>query len=168
MGLKKLARGLLGTLAPTIGAALGGPFGGMAGNFLAEKLGVKQSDLPGVMAAPSVDQMAAIKLAEIDFQKHLADNEIDLEEIMAADRDSAREREIALKDKTPAILGILVVAGFFGTLGAMLFGVMPETGKEPLLIMLGSLGAMSVQVMNYYFGSSAGSKKKTEQLTLKG
>ena len=63
------------------------------------------------------------------------------------------------------VLAILVTAGFFGIVLYILRFGLPESGKEALLLLLGSLGAAWTSVMAFYFGSSSGSQKKTEALT---
>jgi hypothetical protein len=91
--------------------------------------------------------------------------DIDLERIANADRDSARNREVAAKDWTPRILAGLITAGYFGALFYMLQNGLPQHGgSEALLIMLGTLGTAWGGVVAYYFGSSAGSKEKTDAM----
>ncbi|MFZ3071899.1 MAG: hypothetical protein WA162_01505 [Thermodesulfobacteriota bacterium] len=86
------------------------------------------------------------------------------ERVFMEDRKSAREREIAVKDKTPAILATVSFIGFFGILLIMMFVEIPPTAKDPLLIMLGALGAVITGITQYYYGSSSGSNKKSEML----
>ena len=57
--------------------------------------------------------------------------------------------------------------GFFGVLAAMLFTDFPPGAGDVLKLMIGALGAMTVQVGNYFFGSSVGSKRKTELMGTK-
>jgi len=91
--------------------------------------------------------------------------DIDLERIASADRDSARKREVDTKDWTPRILAWLVTAGYFGVLFYMLTNGLPTTGgSEAMLVMLGTLGTAWGGIMAYYFGSSAGSKEKTDAI----
>jgi len=42
---------------------------------------------------------------------------------------------------------------------------LPPTGGEALLMLIGTLGTAWTSVMGFYFGSSAGSKQKTDALT---
>ena len=91
--------------------------------------------------------------------------DIDLERISAGDRDSARQMQIATKSWLPEILAVLVTVGFFGVIAYIIKFGLPESGKEALLLLLGSLGTAWTGVMAFYFGSSSGSKQKTDALT---
>lgn len=160
---------ILGKLAPTAATLLGGPFAGLAVGAVVKALGLPteatQEDIQAtVEKGLSGEQLLALRLAEIDVQKHLEDNGIKLEEIAASDRDSARKREIEIKDNTPKVLAYSVTLGFFGTLTALMTGQVTQVGHDVLLVMIGSLGTAWTGIIAYYFGSSAGSKSKTELL----
>lgn len=64
------------------------------------------------------------------------------------------------------VIGALVVLGFFGSLGLLLFR--PEsfndTTREPIMLMVGALIAAFSGLMGFFFGSSAGSARKTDLL----
>ena len=154
---------IITAIAPTIGLALNSPLGSIASSAIKGALGLendsKEADIEKALAAnPAL--YAEIKKAEILFKQKMAELEIDVEQIHAADRNNARAREIAVKDKVPAILAIVITLGFFGTLGYMMRYGIPDSGGEALLVMLGSLGAAWGGVTAYYFGSSVGSAKK--------
>ena len=89
---------------------------------------------------------------------------IDEQKIAAMDRDSARNREIDLKDKTPSFLAFFLTFGFFGVLGLIMFYPIQPSARGVIDIMLGSLGTAWISVIMYYFGSSVGSKIKTQLL----
>lgn len=93
------------------------------------------------------------------------DNEIQLILAQVQDISNARNREIQVKDKIPAFLAIFITLGFFGILALYAYGAIPETNLQILNIMTGSLGTAWVSIIGYYFGSSIGSKQKTELLS---
>ena len=155
------------TVAPMIGTAIGGPLGGMAVGMLAEKLGVQEKTINAVTNAISEtkltpEQVSSIRQAEIEFQKFLGQNKIDLERINMENTQGARQMHIANKSKTPEILSFVITIGFFGILAYML--TMNAKPSEALLIMLGSLGTAWAAVCNFWFGSTSGSARKTEML----
>lgn len=112
------------------------------------------------------DANAAALLQE--FEMHRMTWELELEKVHAADRDSARNREIKLaeagkKDWMPMLLAIAALVFFGFALYVIAFLTIPEGNREMFVHVLGIVeGAMLVNVYNYYFGSSAGSKRKTE------
>ena len=163
---------LLGQIAPTIATALGGPLAGIALKTLSSVLlgheGGTEEDISAAMASASPDQLAALKKIDADFKAHMKELDIDLERIAAGDRDSARQMQTATKDWVPKVLAVVITLGFFGILIWMLLNGMPETGTEALLMMLGALGTAWTGVVNFYYGSSAGSKQKTDALTAMG
>jgi len=163
---------LVKSIAPTIGTALGGPLGGVAGLALSKALGLgddaakDDTSLAAAVQGASPDQLLQLKKADQDFalqmQKLGFENLEALEAIAAGDRASAREREIKTGDWTPKVLGLGITVGFFGLLGYLMKQEPPAGSRDILNIMLGSLGSAWIGVTTYYFGSSAGSARKTE------
>lgn len=163
MNLGQKAKQILGTLAPMLGTAIGGPFGALAGAALSQALGVSPDDAKATEAAllgASPDTLLKVKQAEQDFTVKMRELGISEEKLVFDDIANARGREIALKDQTPAILAYVITVGFFGTLGFMLWFGKPAVGGDALLVMLGSLGTAWAGVVAYYFGSSSGSARK--------
>ena len=79
------------------------------------------------------------------------------------DRDSAREREIGVKDSTNKILAFVIVGAFVCLAASTLLGYAKvESALAGTLV--GYLSAKCEQVLAYYFGSSRGSAQKTELL----
>jgi len=167
--------GFLRKAAPFVAKALelGGPVGAMAGAVLNSVAGtpVSTSDDLAAAFAKTPDQqkfIADLRASEQQFalqMKQLEINSVDeLEKIMADDRASAREREIAVKDKVPAILAFAITLGFFATLWFVFGHGVKTEARDMANIMVGTLGTAWVGVVTYYFGSSRGSDRKTEIL----
>lgn len=158
----------LKSLVPLLGNALGGPLGGAAASFIADKLGIEGKTIEAVsdvlnQGKLTPEQIANLKLAEIDFQKFLESNKIKLEEISAGDRKSARDMLAATHSTIPAYLTFLITVGFFGVLIVMFFK--PEIKESaPLMIMLGSLGTAWSGACAFWFGTTAGSAQKNQLL----
>lgn len=163
-------KSLLGAVAPWIGTALGGPLGGMAITAAADALGLSERTETAIKQAvlgASAEQMLALKQADQAFATRMQElgfeNEQKLEALAAGDRDSARKREMTLSDHTPKVLAGAVTCGFFGAILLLALVPTPES-REPLLVLVGTLGTAWTQVISYYFGSTAGGKLKSELL----
>lgn len=164
-------KAIVSTVAPWIGTALGGPLGGMAVEAAANALGLSQKTTDAVKQAISgatPEQMLALKQADQQFslqmQKLGYDNVEKLAQLAVDNTKDARAMQVQTRSFVPAILSILITVGFFGILIGMLAGKLTSTDNQALLIMLGALGAAWGAVVNYYFGSSADSGRKTELL----
>ena len=157
----------LKTLAPMVGTALGGPLGGAAASFLADRLGIDSKTVEAVTEVLnsgklSPEQITSIKTAELDFQKFLEQNKIDLAKLAVENTKDARDMQKLTRSHYPAVLSTFVTLGFFGILASMLFYDYRPT--DSLLVMLGALGAAFGAVVNFWLGSSNGSAAKTELL----
>jgi drug/metabolite transporter (DMT)-like permease len=64
------------------------------------------------------------------------------------------------------ILASLIVIGFFGCLLALLIhpATLSDLNREPVMLMIGALIAAFAGIVGYFFGSSAGSARKTALL----
>jgi hypothetical protein len=135
---------------------------------LGKKIDPSLDAMSAAVAGATPEQILALKQADNDFAVKMQalgfSHETELEQLAVNDRNSARQREMTVRDRIPAILAIGVTVGFFGILLYMLKAGLPNDGREPLLLMLGSLGAGWTSVMAYYFGSSAGSAKKDDTI----
>jgi hypothetical protein len=171
MDILKAVGPLLGQVAPTLATAMGGPLAGLAVKTLSNVLlGHEDGDEDAVAAAiqsATPEQLSDIKKIDADFKVRMKELEIDLERISAGDRDSARKREMDIKDHMPKVLAGGITVGFFGCLFWMFIYGVPKNGNEALLLMLGALQTAFTGVIAYYFGSSSGSKAKTDLMASK-
>lgn len=169
MSIGKSLKKLLGGLAPTLATAIGGPMGGVAMKFLADKFtGGDTGKVEDFILSAEPGQLKELKVAELEFKKEMKELDIDLEEIAFKDRDSARGLA-KLKGIWPQVsLSVVFIGGYFGMMYLFvtsdLWGGLDDFAKGQIAIMIGVLTAGITQVMNFWFGSSAGSKAKTEKM----
>ena len=131
--------------------------------MIAEKFGVEDT-VEAVAKAIAGDPEAAQKLAEIDLAQFRAE---------AADRDSARDREVgmAAAGATPLaqlvvpILALGTVATTSLFIAALLFLEIKTEQQQLIIFALGYATAAAQQVLSYYFGSSKSSQDKTAALS---
>lgn len=168
MDILKTFGPLIGSVAPTIATALGGPVAGLAVKALSGALfgheNGSQDDIMTALANPTGDQLAALKKIDADFKVQMKSLDIDLERIAADDRDSARDMQKETKDWIPRALAVSVTIGFFAILIYMLVYGLPTTGNEALLLLLGALQTAWGGIIAFYFGSSSGSQKKDQMI----
>lgn len=153
-------------IAPTIATALGGPLAGMAVSAISKAIGVDEDKVSDLISNNKLtaDQIAQVKLAEIELQKQANELGLNFEKLAVDDRKSARQMQAATRSIVPPLLAAAITFGFFGILIMLLLGRVD--GNNPtILMMLGSLSTAWTGIIAYYFGSSAGSQAKTELLS---
>ena len=131
-------------------------------------LSIGEKVLDKVMPDPNAKAEAQAKLMEMAQKGQLAELEA-----MGKEMESARNREIQIatsefapmlnKIVTP-ILALGTVALTFILYGIIIFTDVDEQSKDILIYVLGALTSAVTMVLGYYFGSSAGSKEKSQQL----
>jgi hypothetical protein len=153
-------------IAPTIATAFGGPLAGMAVSAISKALGVEPDKVQDMISSNklSAEQIAQLKIAEIELQKQAQELGLNFEKLAVDDRKSARDMQAATRSMVPPILATVVTVGFFGILGMMMTGKV-DSSNPALMMMLGSLGTAWTGIIAYYFGSSAGSQAKTDLLS---
>lgn len=171
MGIGKTLKSLLTNVAPLFGSTLGGPMGGVAMKFLADKF--TDGDTGSVedfLLSANPETLQQLKVAEMEFDKEMKRLDIDLEKVNAGDRASARELAKETGITPQVILSVVYTVGYFGVLFMFMTGQLnvPEAYASMFSGLLGVLSAAQVQIMNFWFGSSSGSKRKTEALARNG
>lgn len=163
------AKNIIGTVAPILGTALGGPLGALAGGLIAKALGkdgapATPQDIEKALGVQDPATLLALKQAENDLIKHMADLGVQEQQLAYADTDSARKREETVKDFTPSILAYSITVGFFVLIYWLMHIDVPADNKAIVYSLVGSLGSTWGLAMGYYFGSSRSSSQKTQGL----
>lgn len=157
-------KGIVGTVAPAIAAALGGPLAGLGVSALAGALGLgdgaNEDDVARAVQNITPERLLAVKRAEMDFVARLKELDIDLERLAVADRSSARRREAVTGDSwTPRLLAVLTLSLFGGCVWWAFTGDMSTLDAAQSGIIGGVIGYASAKadtVVGYYFGGSVG------------
>ena len=152
----------LGNLAPVIGSAFG-PLGIAGGAAIKQLLGIPAAtddELQNFIQTP--EGALKLKQAEYEYKIAMEAQQTERMRIDKDDRNSARDREKAVKDSVPARLASVTIIGFFATVGYVLSGQVNLTGEAGILIgtIVGYVSAKADQVLSYYFGSTSSSKTK--------
>lgn len=169
------------TAFPFIGTAatiFGGPAVGSVVTKIGQALGAQNSTDP--TSPPSLDslgqaylnatpdQITAAMKVESDYKVQMQQagyqNATDIEKLAVEDRESARAREIAVKDYTPEVGFYLLTAIFFAALYWVCTHPIPTDNKALAYTMLGSLGTVWVMAATYFYGTSRGSQAKDQLL----
>ena len=145
-------------------------------DFVEKKLGVElKPDM-------SSEDLARVQIAQMQHEEELMrlrieDDKLDLAELelRLKDTDSARDREVQIStsDKAPLlnkivtpVLALSILLLTFALFGVVMFNDTPveASRKDILIYILGVLSAIASQIVSYYFGSSQGSKDKSDAL----
>jgi len=156
--------GILKGVAPVLATAVAGPAGGAAVGWIASKLGIPDDTIEGVTKALTGNPEMAMKLKELDLE---------YAKMHAQDRDSARkayaqvatsEHATKLDKVVVPVLALGVVGLAFTLIGVLMFVNTPTDQQQIIIFALGFITSAAGQVLSFYFGSSQGSKDKTEEI----
>lgn len=161
----------LATVAPALATAFGGPMAGVAVTMAGKALGLNDATEQDIAeAVSSGDPNVLLKLREVDtqFKLEMKRLDVDLQKIASDDRISARLLRQAMGGKfgPQEILATIYTLGYFHMVYMLFTGqvTIPEAQSSLGEGMVAIMTAAQLQILNFYFGSSAGSKAKSEQM----
>ena len=160
----------LATVAPAIATALGGPLAGvavsMAGKALGLGDGATESDVEAAVLSGNPDVLVRLREVNTQFERDMKALDIDLERIHAGDRLSARDLAKTKGTIVQTALTVLFCSVFAVLMGQIFTGqeVVHSSMRDIANFLLGTLTGILMQQMNFWFGSSSGSKEKTQKL----
>jgi hypothetical protein len=152
-------KGLVGELAPTLGAALGGPVGGAAASMLADVLGCDPTPqkLNKALSQATPEQLAEIKKAELDFEVRMKELEVDVFALETKDIQHARES--FSEDWTARSIAIMSILLFGGYVFLVTLQPADDNDLNVVNLVLGYLGGIVSSVVSFYFGASKSGSK---------
>lgn len=160
-------KGFVRQVAPTIGTVLSGgnPLVGLGikaiSNALLGKPNGTEDEVSVALQNASTEDLVKLRDADNAFKIEMKKLGLDEKKLAFDDADSARKREMTVKDRTPAILAYLLTVLFGALLSVLIFGAAIPEGNEAIVFSLsGSLGTVWIAAMAYYHGSSRGSAEK--------
>ena len=151
-------KGVIGGLAPTLGAALGGPVGGAAATMLADVLGCDPAPqkIERALQQATPEQIAEIKKAELKFEAKMKELDVDIFALETKDVQDARKN--FAKDWTARVIGLIMVLFFCGYVGLITLLPPEQNSMELTNLVMGYLGGLVSAVVSFYFGSSQSSE----------
>lgn len=180
-------KSVIKSIAPTIGLALGGPLAGVAIKTLSDELfdgtPTTESDIKDLVEN-GLNPENLSKLKEIDnsFSIRMKELDIDLQALQLSEKtlyvnDTQDARKY--KDNKVFWLGAIILFSFAAVMCTALFGSYALlTGNLPVKdvsivgmvsgfvgTIIGYAAANAQQVVGFFFGSSAGSSKKSEAIS---
>lgn len=170
---------IIGAAGPLLGGALGGPagalVGGIVGKGLAAALGTEATPAAVAAAVQADPAKASAALAKVAADPAAVAAisgaeaaEIRRIELANANTDAARAHTLALvKEGSPmawgaGVVSVMIVVGFLALTGALMFRQVPDS--QVALVLFGTLSTAFGAVVNYWLGSSAGSKAKDDTI----
>jgi hypothetical protein len=179
---------LVGGLAPTLGAALGGPMAGMAVKVIADAVLGKPDATEAEVSAALLngnltgEQIVALRSADKSFDVRMKELDIDIMKVnqtteLAYVTDTNDARKAFGGNENVFALGVVILVSFAVLMGSVLTGCfLMMTGYfkvDPNVAaicagligtVIGYVAANAQQVVSYFYGSSKGSKEGAERI----
>jgi len=137
-------------------------------NLIGSLLPLGEKLVDKLIPDPEAKAKALKELKQLEQSGELAKLEAEF-----ADKDSARKREMAIStsEHSPwlnkiitSVLALGITGLTFSLFAVILFLEVTPANKDILIFLLGNLTTLVGLVCSYYFGSSVGSKDKTEEI----
>jgi len=149
---------LLGSVAPALASVVAGPASGAAVSAIAKVFGVADT-VEAVTQAVAADPDAALKLAQIDLETI---------RVQHANTENARAMQVAALAQSDVFSKrfTMYLTSFWSIaaavyIGFITFSIIPEPNIRFADTILGFiLGTVIATMLNFWFGSSIGSKEK--------
>lgn len=173
--------GTIGSVAPTIATALGGPLAGTAVGALSNALfgtpDKTEQEVAAEISKATPEQLMAMKKADQEFEIKMKEMDIDLTKSYIADTSDARHTFGA--NNRVFWLGMSILITFTIIIGLVLYGCYRittgtfqvkdagifATATGLVGTITGYVAGNAQQVVGYFFGSSAGSAEKTNAMS---
>lgn len=167
MSLGKKALQVIGAIAPMAATALGGPLAGGMVKALADRFtGGDEGKLDDFIVNADPATLKEVKIASMEHVEAL--KELDIKELETHQRDRASARDLAAINMWPQIaLSAAFFLGYFSILYVVFTGraAIPEDMMTLANILIGILTAGIPMILQFWFGSSKGSKDKSGAMT---
>jgi hypothetical protein len=152
---------LLGSVAPALATMVAGPLGGAAVSAIAKQFGVEDT-IEAVTKAVIEDPEAALKLAQIDLET-LKTQHANTADARDMQKIALQQSDIFSKRFTMYLTMFWSVSAV-AYVGFITFGSIPEPNVRFADTILGFiLGTVVATMLNFWFGSSIGSKEKDKK-----
>jgi hypothetical protein len=152
-------------VAPTVagGAVMAASGGNPALGALVSSIVGKLVGEPSPDLEKASQELLGDPKAISDFRKEMREAEIRELEIRAKDTQSARE--ILKHSKGPVVISTLTVSAFSVLVFLVMFVSIPASSQAVAYMLMGSLATAFTQVLNFWLGTSVGSKEKDNTIS---
>ena len=165
---------VIGSVAPTLATALGGPLAGAAVSAIGNALNLdtpSQATIAKVIEEGKLtpDQLSELKKLELQYQSEEAERGFKFADLEFKDRDSARKWNTEGGIQTNLfVMSCILLCITLGSEIYVLFRGIPQ-GVSEIIIgrVLGLMDAVAMMVLAYYYGTSHGSAVKTDIMAQK-
>lgn len=164
-------KNVLSKLAPTVASAFLGPLAGTVVSAVGDILGISEPTQEKIAQAITNGQLtgehiAAIKLLEMKLKSEEAERGFRYAELEVRDRESARRANVdgGTLNKLFWLSLWLITTVLTAELCVLWLGV--PHGVPEIIVgrILGMLDTVAAQVMNFWYGTSSGSTRKTDMM----
>ena len=164
----------IGTIAPGIATALGGPVAGFATKALCGFFGLDEdandidTQIEQAVKGMTPEQAIQFKALDQQFVKDMKKLDVDVFKLEVDDRKSARKMYEKASKTPQLVLGLLIVLGVSALIWAIIAGKVAGNVDATIVgTILGFAISEFRQLTGFFFGSSMGSKEKNGLLASK-